>query len=269
MLTMKSLAALLLPLVAITSIADAAHAAPAIKSEPLEYTQGDQKLEGYLAFPEGKKNLPAVILVHDWMGMTENVKERALQVAGLGYVALAADIYGKGNQPKDGKEASGLAGKFKADRTLLRARAKAALDVLIKTGKVNSSKIIVLGYCFGGTTALELARSGADLRGVVSFHGGLATPNPADAKAIKGRVLVMHGADDPFVKAEEVAAFEKEMRDAGLDWELIKFGGAVHSFTIKDAGNDPSKGAAYNEKADHRSWEELKRFLADVVPLGR
>jgi dienelactone hydrolase len=121
-----------------------------------------------------------------------------------------------------------------------------------------------MGYCFGGACALELARSGAPVKGVVTFHGGLANPNPADAKNIKGKVLVLHGADDPFVKQEEVKGFMDEMRAAGVDWQLTQYSGAVHSFTVKAAGNDNSKGAAYNAAADRRSWQAMKDFFAEV-----
>lgn len=257
---MKTLALTVLMSLATTS------AFAAIKTEAVEYKEGDQTLEGYLAYPDNvKKGAPGVIIVHEWMGLGDYVKMRADQVAKLGYVAFAVDIYGKGVRPKDQKEAAEFATKYRSgDRALLRARAKAGLDALVKTGKVGADKIVAMGYCFGGTTALELARSGANLKGIVSFHGNLSTPNPADAKNIKGRVLALHGADDPFVPAEEVAAFEKEMRDAKLDWSLVAYGNSVHGFTQKQAGTDNSKGMAYNEKADKRSWEELRTFLADV-----
>jgi dienelactone hydrolase len=134
----------------------------------------------------------------------------------------------------------------------------------LKQPGVDKKRVAAIGYCFGGTTVLELARSGADVAGVVSFHGGLGTPTPEDAKNIKARVLACHGADDPNVPPPEVAGFEKEMRDAKVDWQLIAYGNAVHSFTDKSAGNDNSKGAAYNEKADHRSWQAMKDFFAEI-----
>ena len=126
------------------------------------------------------------------------------------------------------------------------------------------TRIAAIGYCFGGTTVLELARSGADIAGVVSFHGGLSSPTPGDAKNIKAKVLALHGADDPNVPPKEVAAFEDEMRQAGVDWQLVAYGGAVHSFTDWNAGNDNAKGAAYNERADRRSWEAMKQFFAEL-----
>lgn len=241
-----------------------APAAPSTKSESLEYAQAGTALEGYLAYPETKDKRPGVLVFHDWMGLGPNPKMRADMLAKLGYVALAADLYGKGVRPTTPAEAGKLAGQYKEDRATLRARGQAAFDKLVASGKVDPQKIAVIGYCFGGTAALELARSGAPLAGTVSFHGGLATPHPEDAKNIKGRVLVLHGADDPFVKPEEVQAFETEMRTAKIDWQLVAYGGAVHAFTVEAAGSDPSKGAAYDKKADLRSWDEMKRFFDEL-----
>ncbi|TGL60817.1 dienelactone hydrolase family protein [Leptospira sarikeiensis] len=238
-----------------------------VKSQIVEYKQGDTVLEGFVAYPEGAKKAPGIVLVHDWMGLGENTKARAEQLAELGYVAFAADIYGKGARPKSMEEASKLAASFReGDRKLLRARGQAALDTLKSQPGVDQNSVAILGYCFGGTAALELARSGAPLKGTISFHGGLSTPKADDAKNIKGKVLALHGADDPFVKPDEVSAFQEEMRKAGVDWQFVSYGGAVHSFTIKEAGNDNSKGAAYNEKADKRSWLELKSFLKEIFP---
>jgi len=237
----------------------------AIKTEVISYKQGGTALEGYLAYDDAKPGKkPGVVVVHDWMGMGPYVKMRTEQLAGLGYIAFAADIYGKNVRPKDAKQASEQVGKFKGDRPLLRARAQAALDVLKKDPRVDPTKLAAMGYCFGGTTSLELARSGADVKGVVSFHGSLATPTPDDAKQIKGRVLVLHGADDPHVPLAEVNAFEDEMRKAGVDWVLVKYSGAVHAFTEPAAGNDNAKGVAYNEKADKRSFEEMRRFFSEI-----
>ena len=252
-------------LLAILGVACAISAQAKIVTQTVEYQQGDTTLEGYLAFDDsitGKR--PGVLVVHQWMGLTDYEKHRAEQLAQLGYVAFCADIYGKGVRPKDTGEAGPLAGKYKGDRALLRARVNAALDVLEKNQLVDSKRVAAIGYCFGGTTVIELARSGADIAGVVSFHGGLDSPTPADGKNIKSKVLVCHGADDPFVKPSDLAAFEDEMRQANVDWTLIKFGGAVHSFTQPMAGNDNSKGAAYNEKADKRSWEAMKAFFAEI-----
>jgi dienelactone hydrolase len=185
-------------------------------------------------------------------------------LASLGYVALAIDMYGKGVRPQSNEEAGKQAGIYKSDRKLMRSRAQAGLDFLRKHELVDVTRLAAIGFCFGGTTVLELARSGAELDGVVSFHGGLDTPNPADAENIKCKILVLHGGDDPFVPKEHVEAFEEEMRQAGVDWQLIAYGGAVHSFTNPAAGNDNSKGAAYNETADKRSWQALQDFFNEI-----
>jgi dienelactone hydrolase len=236
-----------------------------IHSEMLMYKDGGATLEGYLAYDEANSSKrPGIVIVHDWMGLGDFAKKRADEIAKLGYVAFAADIYGKGIRPKDANEAGEFATKYKSDRALLRSRVRAALDTLAKNRSVDVKRLGAMGYCFGGTTVLELARSGADVRGVVSFHGGLSTPKADDAKNIHGKVLALHGADDPFVPKEEVLAFEDEMRGAKVDWQLVAYGGAVHSFTNPAAGNDNSKGAAYNKPADERSWSAMKSFFAEI-----
>ncbi len=237
----------------------------AIHTETVEYKQGDTTLEGFVAYDDASKGpRPGVLVVHQWMGLTDYEKHRAEMLAQLGYVAFCADIYGKGIRPQTTAEAGAQAGKYKGDRQLLRARVNAGLETLRQQPQVDPKRIAAIGYCFGGTTVIELARSGADAAGIVSFHGGLDSPTPADGRNIKSKVLVCHGADDPYTKPEDLAAFEKEMRDSKVDWQLIQYGGAVHSFTQPMAGNDNSKGAAYNEKADKRSWEAMKQFLAEI-----
>ncbi len=233
-------------------------------TKTIEYKEGSAALEGYLSYDDSKGLKPGVVVVHDWMGLSDDTKSRADMLAALGYVAFAADIYGRGVRPKGAGEAGKMATMYKSDVKLLRARVTAAYNVLKAQTNVDKANLAAIGYCFGGTTALELARSGAPLKGVVSFHGGLATPNAADAKNIKGKVLALHGADDNYVPAAEVAGFEKEMRDAKVDWQLIAYGNAVHAFTIKGAGNDNSKGAAYNEKADKRSWIAMQNFFEEI-----
>lgn len=234
-------------------------------TKTVEYHEGSIVLEGYLAYDDALKgNLPGVLIVHDWTGLGDYAKSRADQLAKLGYVALAVDIYGKGVRPKNAEEAGVQATIYRKDRPLMRRRAIAGLGCLRSQPMVDTAQIAAMGYCFGGGVALELARSGAPISGTVSFHGNLDTPNPADAKNIKGRVLVLHGADDPYVPAEQVTAFETEMRDAGVDWQMVKYGGAVHSFTNPAAGDDRSRGAAYNAAADRRSWEALRQFLAEI-----
>jgi len=240
-------------------------ASAAIRTQAVEYRDGDAVLEGYLAYDDavqGKR--PAVIVAHDWTGLRDYTKHRTEQLAQLGYVAFAVDIYGKGIRPTDPKECMAQVSIYKKDRALLRRRADAGLQVLLNQPQTDPAKVAAIGYCFGGTTVLELARSGAPLAGVVTFHGGLDTPTPADAKNIKGKVLVLHGADDPFAPAAQVAALEDEMRAAHVDYQIVLYGGAVHAFTEPEAGNDNSKGAAYNESADKRSWEAMKQFFGEI-----
>jgi len=237
-----------------------------VELKKVEYKSGDQTFEGVIAMDsaiKGKK--PGIVVFHNWMGVTGETESKITELAKLGYVAMAADVYGKGIRPKDAKEAGELATKYKNDRKLLRERASNALDELKKNSHVDSAKLFATGYCFGGTTALELARSGAPLLGTVSFHGGLSNPTPADAKNIKGQVLVFHGAVDPYVPADEVAAFKKEMDESKVPYELVMFANTVHSFTEKAAGNDISKGAAYNATADKRSWDGMKSFFVELA----
>ena len=233
--------------------------------EPVEYKVGDTVCEGAVAFDPANKNpRPGILMVPDWMGLGDYAKTRAKQVAGLGYVCFVADIYGKGVRPASAAEAGGLAGKYKSDRALLRQRVNAAFAEMQKNPLVAKGETAAIGYCFGGTTVLELARSGANVDGVVTFHGGLDSPSPADGKNIKAKVLVLHGADDPFVKPAEIAAFLEEMRGGNVDWQMVSYSGAVHSFTRPDSGSDKSKGAAYQEAADKRSWEAMKTFFAEL-----
>ena len=236
-----------------------------IVTKVVEYRQGDAVLEGYLAYDDTvAEKRPGVLVVHEWTGLGPYVQKRVQQLAGMGYVAFGADIYGKGIRPDNPKDAAAIAGKYKGDRQLLRDRVLAGLTELRRQPQVDTGRLAAIGYCFGGTTVLELARSGADLRGVVSFHGGLDTPLPATAGQIRAKVLALHGADDPFVPPAQVAAFQDEMRKAGADWQMVYYSGAVHSFTNPDAGSDPKKGAAYNERADRRSWEAMKLFFAEI-----
>jgi dienelactone hydrolase len=236
-----------------------------LHTETVEYKEGDTFLEGYLAYDDAVKGKrPGIMVIHEWTGLGPYIKRRANELAELGYIAFAADIYGKGVRPKDHEEAARVSGMYFKDRSLMSARAKAGLQVLRNHKLTDKSRIAAIGYCFGGATVLELARSGTDVAGVVSFHGALATPNPEEGKNIKAKVLVLHGAEDSFVPREAVLAFQNEMRKAGADWQMVIFGGAVHSFTVPEAGNDPSKGMAYNEKADKRSWEMMKLFFKEI-----
>ncbi len=235
-----------------------------IIEKPVSYKAGSLEFEGWSAYDDQQPGRrPGVLIVHQWTGVSENEKMRARMLAELGYNVFCVDVYGKGIRPQP--PASGVeAGKYKKDRALLRERVTLGLQQLLKDARTDVSRVACIGYCFGGTAAIELGRSGAAVKGVVSFHGGLDSPNPADGRNIKGKLLALHGADDPFVPAADIAAFEKEMKEAGVDYQLVSYPGAVHAFTQKAAGHDNSKGAAYNEAADQASWEEMQKFFAKI-----
>ncbi len=236
-----------------------------LHTEQVEYRQSDTVLQGYLAYNNTLKGKhPAVLVIHEWTGLGPYIRQRTEQLAKLGYVAFAPDIYGKGVRPQNPQAAAAQAKIYRSDRQLMRARAKAGLAELQKHPLTDPERIAAIGYCFGGGTVLELARSGADIAGVVSFHGNLDTPNLDDAKNIKGKVLVLHGADDPLVPVEQVLTFATEMQQAGVDWQLVNYGGAVHAFTNPEAGNDPAKGTAYNAQADRRSFTAMQLFFAEL-----
>ncbi len=236
-----------------------------MKTQTVEYRDGDVVLEGYLAYDStlsGKR--PGVVVIHEWYGLNDYAKRRAEQLAQLGYVAMAIDMYGKGVRPTTNEEAGKMAGQFYQDRPMARVRALAGLEVLKKQLLVDTTRLAAIGYCFGGGMALEMARSGYPLAGVVSFHGNLKSGSPEDARNIKANVLVCHGAADPFSPMEDVAAFTKEMNDAKVNWELNLYGGAVHGFTNSGNTGDPSTGLAYDRQADVRSWMDMQRFFDEI-----
>lgn len=243
-------------------------AAPAeakVIADAVEYRDGDTTLEGYIAFDDaslGKR--PGVLVIHGREGLTSHEKARAVKLAELGYVAFAVDIFGKESEPQAEPDAVRRSEFFENKRLLMRDRALAGLELLQKHPLTDLERVGAAGFGFGGTVALELARSGADLKGVVSFHGGLKTPHPEDAHAIKGKVLVLQGSDDPLVSESELEAFHHEMENAGVDWEIITYEGVVGGFTDPKAGDVPSKGVAYDEEADIRSWMAMRRFFGNV-----
>lgn len=231
------------------------------EGEMHDYYDGQTVLHGYVSKPKQDVVAPIVIIVHQWTGLSDYEKMRADMLAKMGYVAFALDIYGD-EMPASGQR-NQLAGKYKGDRNLFRQRLLAGFSEARKIPGANPAKIAAIGYCFGGTGVLELARAGADVRGVVSFHGGLDSLNKADGANIKGRVLVCHGADDPTISEDQMKAFTSEMKDNKVKWELISYGGAVHSFTDPKAvpGNAT---AAYNATADKRSWQSMTDFLREI-----
>ncbi|MBK9797722.1 MAG: dienelactone hydrolase family protein [Holophagaceae bacterium] len=241
-------------------------ALPLLAGQPLTYADGPTKLAGYVALPAGAKGKVAgVVVIHQWMGLTDHERKVSDDLAKLGYAALAADIYGDGVRPTNTGEAGKLAGSFKGDRALYRRRIAAAVETLQAQKGVDASRIAVIGFCFGGTGALEAARGGLPVKAVVSFHGGLEVPAGYTPGPIGAKVLVCHGADDPWVPAKDVAAFQDEMRQAKADYVFVAYANAVHAFTQKEAGSDNSKGAAYNEAAHRRSWQHLKDLFREVL----
>lgn len=237
-----------------------------IVEQDVAYEHGGVGLMGRLAYDASLTGpLPGVVVVHEWWGLGEHPKDSARKLAEMGYAAFALDMYGKGVLTASAKEAAELSKPFRRDRKLMRTRAEAGLKALIDSGKADPGNIAAIGYCFGGTTVLEMARAGQPLAGVVSFHGNLATPMPASSMSCPA--LVLHGAADPLVGVEEVRGFMSEMRDVKADWQVVYFGGAVHSFTNPAAGNEPGKGSAYNPVVARRAWEYMRVFLEEV--LGR
>ncbi len=232
--------------------------------KPISYSDENQKLEGFLAIPEKQNsNKSGVLLLPAWMGIDNNAKENATELAKLGYITFVADIYGIDKRPNSPKEAGQIAGSFKKDFKLYQKRIQLALDQLLKSG-VNPNKIAVIGYCFGGTGAIEVARCNMKVCGIVSFHGGLGRDVTRIIEPINPKVLILHGADDFYVPETDIKAFQDEMRTSKADWQMVYYANAVHAFTHKDAGNDNSKGAAYNEKAAKRSWIAMKDFFEEI-----
>lgn len=231
----------------------------------IKYKEGDQKLIGFVSVPKNfNKDKPGILILPAWNGIDNHAKESATKLSDLGYYAFVADIYGEGNYPHNSLEAAERAGYYKKNYLQYQTRIRLALEQLIKSG-ANPDKIVVMGYCFGGTGALEAARGNLPINGVVSFHGGLGKDASRTPNTFSAKILVCHGADDPYVPQEEVLSFQKEMRDAKADWQMNYYANAVHSFTDSKAGNDNSKGAAYNEKADQRSWKQFLLFLKEVL----
>lgn len=252
---MKTKIALLLTIMAFSANA---------QLKPVAYTDGTQKLNGFAAPPaKAVKQKPGILILPAWFGINEHSKEVAEKLAKEGHHAFIADIYGEGNYPKNAQDAGKQAGYYKSNPEAYQKRIALALEQLIKGG-ANANNIVIIGYCFGGTGALEAARAGMNVKGVVSFHGGLGKDASRKNGAIKPKVLVLHGADDPYVPQKDIESFQKEMNDGRADWQMIYYSGAVHAFTEKEAGNDNSKGAAYNEKADKRSWTHFMIFLREL-----
>lgn len=240
-------------------------AAAAVESKEVTYKIGDKEFKGIVVRDTAvSAQRPGVLVVPEWWGVNDYVKHRATMLADMGYIAFVADMYGGGQNTKDPGQAGKWAGEVKGNRNLMRQRAMAALDQLKAQPGVDQNKLAAIGYCFGGTTVLEMARADAPVKGVVSFHGGVEPGNAPTAPQIHAKVLVLHGAADPTMPPTAVPNLEKELTQAKADWYLVAYGGAVHAFTNPEAGNDPTKATAYNAEADRRSWQAMKDFFAEI-----
>lgn len=236
-----------------------------VQSKKVEYRHGDQTLVGYLAWDDAVAGArPGVMVVHEWWGLNDYARRRADQLAELGYVAFAADMYGDGKITQHAAEAREWAGQVRANQDAWRERALAGLAVLREQELVDPERLAAIGYCFGGSTALQIAFSGADVDGVVSFHGALPIPTDAQAAQTKAAILVCHGASDPFIPADVLQQFRDKVSTGGVDWRMIYYGGALHSFTNPDAGAAGVDGLRYNADADRRSWDDMQVFFREV-----
>lgn len=236
-----------------------------LPTHTLEYQDDDTTLEAYYALPstgEGKK--PAVIIVHDWSGRNEFVCEKARKIAELGYIGIAIDMYGKGKIGKTTEEKKALMAPLVQDRSKLLRRIQAAMTAAKTLPQVDTKRMGGMGFCFGGLCILDLARSGANLVGVVSFHGALSAPPTPTTTPLQSKILALHGHEDPMVPPEQVAAFEKEMTDAKADWQMHIYSQTQHAFMNPEA-NDPNMGIVYNEKSAKRAWITMKDFFAEVL----
>lgn len=236
-----------------------------MKTETVEYQDGAVNLRGFLAFDEkhsGKR--PGVLVMPEAFGLGDHAKERAQRLAAMGYVALGGDPYGNGLVLASLEEAIQHAMKLFADPAGLRKRGRAALDKLGSLPQVDPNRLAAIGFCMGGTFSLELARDGAPLRGIVSFHGGLQTQRPAEPGKVKAKILVQTGADDPMVPVAQVNGLAEEMTKAGADWQIISYGGTKHSFTNPEADKIGNPGIGYNKAADQRSWKALTYFFEEI-----
>jgi dienelactone hydrolase len=242
----------------------AAAAAPVAK--PIKYKIGDTEFNSTLVYDDAsKKPRPGLVMAPNWYGANEASVEKAKTIAGSDYVILLADVYGKDVRPKNNDEAGAAAKAMYADRSVLRTRINRALDALRENAKnapIDLKRLGAIGFCFGGATVLDLARSGADIAGVVTFHGNLATDDPALAKKIKGSVMVLNGADDSYVAPDQITGFQKEMKDAGVDYQFVNLSGAVHCFAEPDQNSPP--GCIYHPRSAKRGYQYMHAFFDEV-----
>lgn len=255
----------------IISMAGIALAGPKIKAETVIYSAQGQVMKGYLAFDENIKGpRPGILVVHEWWGLNDYARMRARMLAELGYTALALDMYGNDKVAAHPADAMKFSSELIQNFPMAKARFLAGMEFLKEKPFVDPTRIAAIGYCFGGGIVLNMARQGVDLKGVVSFHGSLATGKPAEPGVVKARILVLNGDADKFTTAEQIAAFKKEMEAAKVDYRFISYPGAMHSFTNPDADKLAKKfnmPIGYNAEADRKSWEEMKQFLTEIFEM--
>jgi dienelactone hydrolase len=253
---------------ALFAVAVSAPASAAIREEPVSYKAGDTVMKGFVVYDDARKaKRPGIVVVHEWWGITKHVHDSARSLAAMGYTAFIADMYGEGKTADNPKTAGELAGSVSKNPALKQARFNAARDALTRHATVDSKRIGAIGFCFGGSVVLDMARVGADLAGVAAFHAGLTTSTPAAPGKVKAKVLVQNGADDPFIKPDSVEAFEKEMVLAKAHYHYLSYPGAVHAFTnpeATEAGKKFNLPLAYNAKADKQSKAEMAKFFAEI-----
>lgn len=241
----------------------------AIHTEEIQYQAGDIVAKGYLAYDDANKApRPGVLVVHEWWGHDEYARKRARMLAEMGYIALALDMYGDGKQAAHVHDAQAFSGAVMKNPASATARFQGALNYLREHPRANKERMAAIGYCFGGAIVLEMARRGLPLQAVASFHGSLGTQQPAQAGKIQAQILVLNGADDPFVSHEEIARFKQEMDAARAAYRFVNYPGAKHSFTNPAAdqyGKKFNMPLAYHPQADQQSWEELERFLRSAL----
>jgi len=253
-------------LVVLTVLASASPAA--VTTKPVQYKHGDVACNGYLAWDDSIPGpRPGVLVVHEWWGLDDYARSRARQLAELGYVALAVDMYGEGKTTKHPMEAGQMANAVRMNLENWRGRALAGLEVLKAQPQCDKNRIAAIGYCFGGSTVLQLALAGADLKAVASFHGALPRPTEAEARQVKAAILVCHGADDSFIPEEVIKTFRGTLDKAGVKYDFVAYPGVRHSFTVPDADSHGIPGLKYDKKADEDSWRRLKELLA--AKLGK
>ena len=236
-----------------------------VVTEAVSYFHRDVKLEGYLAYDDSiKDRRPGILVVHEWWGLDDYARVRAKQLAAMGYVAFALDMYGKGKVTEHPKQAGEWAREIRSNVHLWQQRALAGLEVLRKDPRTDVNRMAAIGYCFGGSTVQQLAYAGADIRGIVSFHGSLVPPGENMVKKVKAKILICHGADDPFEEPQAIVQYLDAMKVSGLDWQMIFFGGARHGFTNPDADKAGLAAMQYSKSADQRSWANMQLFFKEI-----